>query len=112
MISHENSTYEIKYTANGMPNFFKNGDRVKGKTLPEGIREQLMLETIDEDKIIPDDENKNVITDKVCIFCQQYADSGKVLDAKVIPLCQEDYQTKTLGKIAQRVRELNGTTTG
>jgi hypothetical protein len=110
MISHENSTYEIKYTANGMSNFFKDGERVKGKTLPEGLREKL-IETVDQSQIVSDDKEKNITTNKTCVFCQEYADSGKVLNAKVVPLCQEHYQTKTLGKIAQRVRELNNVST-
>lgn len=103
MISHENSEYDIKYTANGMPNYYKDGERIKGKDLPEGLREKL-VETVDQAPIVQDDINKNT-NDKTCVFCQELADSGKYLDGKVIPLCRTDYETKTLGKIAQRVRE-------
>lgn len=108
MILHENSAYEIKYTANGMPNFFKDGERVKGKSLAEGLREQL-LKTVDQIETGVDDKNKNT-TNRSCIFCQGHADSGKFLNSKVIPLCREDYQTKTLGQVAQRVREINDNT--
>jgi hypothetical protein len=106
MISHENSTYELKYTSNGMPNFYKDGERVKGKELPDGLREEL-LETVDLEPTIVDDENKKTIPDKLCIFCQQPADSGRFLNRSVVPLCRNDYETKTLGRIAQQLRELN-----
>lgn len=109
MISHENHEYDIKITANGMPNYYKDGERVKGKNLPEGLREQL-LETIDDSENIVDDKNKNITTDKLCIFCQGPADSGRTVNRQFIPLCRNDYETKTTGKIAQRVRELSAST--
>jgi hypothetical protein len=115
MIQVNSDTYEIKLTANGMPNFYKNGERVKGKSLPVGMREALNqevnpAETIDELPIVQDDENKKTNSDVLCLFCQQPADSGKTLNGKFVALCREDYLTKNLGKVAQRVRELNGAT--
>jgi len=104
MLVINNNIYELKFTANGMPNYYLNNERVKGKTLPEGIREKLN-QTIDEIKNSSEDENKNLET--ICIFCQGYANSGKLLNGQLIPLCREDYETKTLGKVAQKVREIN-----
>jgi hypothetical protein len=107
MISFENATYDIKYTKNGSPNYFKSGKLIKGKLIPDVVRE-LLAQSIDpESLLLDDDENKNTITEKICIFCQGYADSGKLLNTKFIHLCKEDYQTKTTGQIAQRVREIN-----
>lgn len=108
MISQENTNYELKYTANGLPNFYKDGERVKGKDLPKGMRERL-LETVDQKPEDADDENKKITSDKICIFCQEPADSGKVLNQSFIALCRDHYLTKNLGKVAQRIRELNET---
>ncbi len=110
MIEYENITYELKLTANGMPNYYADGERVKGKTLPEGIRERLNEDqTVDPTTQIVNDEPKP-ITDILCIFCQEPATSGKTLNSKFVPLCRNDYLAKSLGKVAQKVRELNGTT--
>lgn len=117
MIQVNSDTYEIKLTANGMPNYYKNGERVKGKSLPVGMREALNqevnpAETIDEYPNIHEDENKKPTQDVFCIFCQELATSGKTLSSKFIPLCREHYLDKNLGKVAQKVREISGTTNG
>lgn len=104
MITHENSLYEMKYTANGMPNYYKDGERVKGKSLPDDLRKRL-IETIDLTDKEVDDENKKPAS--TCIFCQAPADSGRILNQQLVPLCREDYTTKNLGKVAQQLRELN-----
>lgn len=48
--------------------------------------------------------------DKQCIFCRGYADSGKYINQRVVPLCTDHYQTMKLGQIAARLRDIDGTT--
>ncbi len=42
---------------------------------------------------------------KQCIFCERPSDHSRYFNNQVIELCQDHYETRTLGEIAEQVRK-------
>ena len=47
-----------------------------------------------------------VMPDKQCLFCGEFAKYPRVVNLRTIYLCDNHYYSETLGKIAQRIREI------
>lgn len=53
----------------------------------------------------PEPEQASLDQEKVCIFCGNYADSGKFINQRFWPLCRDDYQNHTTGQVVAHLRE-------
>lgn len=69
-----------------------------GKLISQAKFEE--LQTIDQ-------ANTDAITKAGCVFCGEPTTRSKLINLKVIRLCEDDYLSKTTGEIAQQLRGTN-----
>lgn len=85
--------YERKVASNGRVMWFREGKLVKHSEVPAELMDTILEESSDE---LP--------VNKRCIFCQQFADSQRFVNGKTYPLCEVDYNSRTLGEVAEQAR--------
>ena len=72
--------------------YLKDGKLISVKNIPEDVLRGL--------------ETENEVKDKRCLFCDRPATKFRLFQLQPVDLCDEDYMTKTLGKIAQKLRDV------
>lgn len=77
-------------TKSGRKMYFNNG-----KLITRDKYRELSLETIAKPKI--------AVETRKCIFCGQEGTRSKFVNLQTVYLCDEDYLTKTTGKVAERI---------
>lgn len=93
------ATYTKKNGPRGRFLYFKDGKMISVKDIPEDIVDKLPLNG--------EYEEKEVVAPTVrkCIFCGNHATESRFVDLQTIYLCEEDYYSKTTGKITEKLRE-------
>ncbi len=71
-----------------------DGKLTSADKIPKDILEKLI------------DENKP-IKSRRCIFCGNNAEYSRFVNLQTVALCEEDYLNQNIGKIAQRLNQLN-----
>lgn len=99
-----------KVTAkNGRVLFYIDGKMRPEAVIPETILHRLETELEFEIELTNHQVKTVSIDTKKCIFDGHEATRQKFLNGTIVGLCNEDYQTKTSGKIAQRINEIINT---
>lgn len=95
---------------NGRQLYWANGKMISADNISADILHR--LETELEFEVDSGVQEKPVFTinTKKCIFDGEPATKQKFLNGITIGLCKADYDTKTSGKIAQRINEISTNT--
>lgn len=81
--------------------YFKDGKMVSIGSIPQHI-----LAEVDSDlKSTAPDATEIVLKYNECIFCKEHAKLSRLLNTQTLYLCNKDYYSKTIGQIAQQLRE-------
>ena len=86
------TTYKVIKTKKGN-RYLKNGKF----TAPEEIREHILKQLSEQDEVTDND--------RYCIFCDKPAKLTRLINMELVYICNEDYYAKTVGQIAQQLRE-------
>lgn len=88
----------------GARRYRKNKKMVNKNTLPRDVMERygLVGEQPPEETDEPHDDPR------ACIFCGEHSRFTRRLNGQTVYICDADYYVKTIGSIAQRLRELKG----
>lgn len=46
------------------------------------------------------------VNDKKCIFCGMHSNLTRMVNGEVVALCEEHFYSESLGRVAQKVREV------
>lgn len=76
--------------------YFRNGKMISKNDIPEHI-----LAGMEPEKPVSDQAPEF----RRCLFCAQPATEEKWLNGRLNYLCLDDYQTKTTGELAEKVKE-------
>lgn len=90
------------FTVRGRPKFRKIGERglMKQNALPRDVMDHFGL-LGDES---PEEPKKNP---KACIFCGMHSRYTRFVNGQTVYICDEHYYSENIGKIVQKLRELN-----
>lgn len=99
------AAFERRFSKDNLPMYYKEGKRVKRNQVPEGYLKAWELEdkTVDEPTTTADTISGVIPLD--CLFCGAEGTHTRFLDFKTVHLCEDDYNSQTLGKIAYKIRE-------
>jgi uncharacterized protein YkvS len=101
--------YTKKEATNGRMLFFKNGRLTAESDIPEGtVIEDLT--PMQSKETLAGDVQESPIVEAQCAFGDGKGTRQRLYNGQTIRLCQAHYETVTLGKIAQHVREGSWTT--
>lgn len=106
-MENEYNGYKM-FMVQGKPRFIKIGTRgiVKQNSLPRDVMEHFGLlnpDTPEQEDDKPDEPRKDP---RACIFCEAHSRYTRFVNGQVIYVCDDDYQTKNIGKCAARLREI------
>lgn len=89
-----------KVMVRGTPRYLgPNNKFVKAENVPEAVLIRLRQEEFVD--------TTPVVVDKSCIFCGRGdCRQTRLVNTQTIYLCEEDYYDKTIGKVAQKLKEL------
>lgn len=94
------SSYKIVTGKNG-DRYMKDSRFVSKASLPPEIYTQLKV------GVTVTDEELNPVIDRACVFCGVYSNLSRLLNGQAVYICEEHYYSESIGKIAQRIRELH-----
>lgn len=77
--------------------YFKNGKMISKSNIPENI-----LSTMEPEKPVSDQQPEF----RKCVFCEGPATDEKWLNGSKHYLCFDDYQERTSGELAERLRSI------
>lgn len=106
----ENSTPDVydMFYVRGKERFRKNGLMIRSDVIPEEEKEKLREEKKRKENAInqprPDEPPKD---EKACIFCGAHSRFTRFVNLRTVYVCDSDYYDKTVGKIAQKLKELS-----
>ncbi len=98
------SIYKMIETKNKGHRYFKDKRFIKKTDIPAEILEKLEI-----GKDIPDEGEQLNSDAKLCLFCGVGCKLTRLVNNKVVYLCEEHYYDKNVGQIAQRVNQLQET---
>lgn len=84
-------SYSIVKGAKGT-RYLKDGKFIAKAKIPEGVIQSL---------------ESGANGERLCLFCGKETKLYRILDSQPVYLCEEDYQNRNLGQVAQRKRELS-----
>lgn len=96
------SEYKIVKGRKGI-RYMKDKKFISVKDVPEDI-----LQSLTEDNVVGEAGVKPTPNSKPCIFCGKWGNKETFVNGKTIVRCTEHYQTETVGRCVQRLRELEG----
>jgi hypothetical protein len=70
-----------------------------------------LLDRLEVGKVFNDKGVEQNVINKSCIFCGAAGNCQKLLDAKIVYLCEDDYYNKNVGQIAQTSKRIKGART-
>lgn len=79
----------------------KDGKLFSPKNIPVNI-----LQVLENNAIFDEEAPEIIAQSRQCIFCGAYSKYSRLLDSQSIALCDEHYYSESLGKVAQKVREI------
>lgn len=82
----------------------KDGRTVKSDTVPPEVVAGLEHTNPLDDTNIP--EAPIPVVDKSCVFCGMGSRMTRLVNMQTVYICDQHYYDKTIGKIAERLREL------
>lgn len=93
--------YTLKISVKGRPMYYKENKLVSKNDIP-----QVVL-----NNILPGEPYDYVLEGpqeivKECLFCGAFSNLTRMVNGKVIVLCDSHFYSESLGKIVQKVREL------
>lgn len=104
-------TYAKRVAKNGRILYFKNGKMFKQSDIPEGVM-IMDLDTFTQRLQTVDAPTPEIVTvgttekqGKQCLWDDGPAENIRFVNGRYIDLCQTHYQSATLGKIVQHIRE-------
>lgn len=98
------SIYTTRKGLNNSKLFVKDKALIKKTEVPANIYDQLI--NADIGTVIDDAEVKVVEAPlKLCIFCKQPTKLTRFVNLQTVYLCEEHYHDKTIGQVAQQIRE-------
>lgn len=80
--------------------YMKNKKFISKKNVPGNY-----VPLIKVGEIFDDEGIKPLAPLKYCVFCGEVAKMTRMLNGQTIPLCDKDYYDKTIGQVAQQIRE-------
>jgi hypothetical protein len=91
--------------------YMKDGKFIKGELVPDNIKAVLQPGMVVSDSVegvIPQQTvanwtPNNTDLDRVCLICGQPKERQRFVNMHMVALCDEHYQTMSLGKIAQHL---------
>lgn len=95
--------YQRIVTKNKRIMYFVDGKMAKIAVIPEDVLHRLETEELVETET--NEESVPTINTKKCLFDDEPATRHKFINGVTVGLCNEDYQTKTSGKIVQKINE-------
>lgn len=96
------SIYSKRPGIKGSTVYVKDKHLIKAVNVPGNV--MTLLETQD----VVDTENMILEAPlKRCIFCDAHTKMSRLINGQHVYVCENDYQDKTLGQVAQALREHN-----
>lgn len=81
--------------------YYKENKLISVREIPQVVLNN-MVEGVPYDYVI---EGPQVV-DKHCIFCEMYSNLQRLINGRIVVVCEEHYYSKNIGQTAQRMREL------
>lgn len=102
------STYKLIQTNGRGIRYLKDKKFIKKADIPADI-----LAKIEMGKDTPDEAENLNPDNKRCLFCGMGGCKyNRLISAQIVYLCDNHFYSENMGKIAQKVRELEGVTNG
>lgn len=92
--------YTKKVSIKGRGMFYKENRLISIKDVPSVVLANMQA-GVPYEYIV---EGPQVI-EKNCLFCGLYTNMSRLVDNKIVPICEEHYYSNSLGKVVQRLRE-------
>lgn len=104
----------MRFAADGIALYYKITDDelnpvqpAKSHLVPKEVKAILLDKSQQPETVAePEVDEVPLKQEKVCIFCGEYADSGKFINQRFWPLCKDDYRDHTTGQVVAHIREL------
>lgn len=87
------NTYMMKHSRDGRNMYYRNGRLTRPDKISDDIRNQI--------------EKGDTVTANVCIFCPEATKLTRILNSQTVYLCNEHFYSKSIGQVAQQIRELD-----
>ena len=76
------------------------------KNIPEAVRIALEAGTAEVDEnVLMNVQGEQPVIDKSCLFCGVYSNWQRLVSGQLVYVCEQHYHEKTIGKVAQKLRE-------
>ncbi len=91
-----------KIIVRGMSRYMKDKRFIKAEDVPESVMAMFNEETEPAEMSTGQDSLRN----KVCIFCGEPTNWSRYINGQIVYNCEEHYYSMSIGKIAQKIREI------